>query len=178
MKYIIYKLVHPKFGVVYVGKTKQTLKGRRRSGYKANPSVNSIIDECDMVEIERTDNASRESYWTDYYGIENLMNKRRGDGVDKNQYQKEYRKDYYSKNKEILIEKQKDYQNQNADKIKEYRKEYELKNADKIRERQKEYMKEYRIRTKEKRKEYLAKNADKIRERHTEYMKVYRDKNK
>jgi beta-N-acetylglucosaminidase len=68
-------------------------------------------------------------------------------------------KEYYNDN----IEKIKAYLIENADKIKEERKKYNTKNADKI----KEYMKEHRIENndaiKEKIKKYRIENADNIK---------------
>ena len=126
MKYKIYKLIHPKLGIVYIGRTILTLEKRKACGYKAC-AVEHIANECEIIEIESTNDISREKYWIDYYG-DKLMNLKKGDsGLDKKDYGKEYDKEYRLRN---------------SDKIREHR----IKNADK----HKEYMKEYRLKRKEK----------------------------
>jgi hypothetical protein len=137
----IYKLVHPKLGVVYIGRTKLTLKKRKSLGYKGC-GVEMIAKECDIELIEETDDSSRERYWIDYYG-DCLMNIRKGDsGLEIKDYQKDYhkinafksQKEYHSKNKEKI----KEYRAKNTDKINEYeRKRYE-ENKEKINKRRRE----------------------------------------
>jgi hypothetical protein len=79
---------------------------------------------------------------------------------------KECRSDYYKKNKNKILDYQKEYNSSNKDKIVEYQKEYNLlypKEIDK--EYQKKYQKEYNVinkeAIKENHKEYYLKNKDK-----------------
>jgi len=70
------------------------------------------------------------------------------------EYYKEYRKEYYEKNKEQKKEYQKEYSKKNKEKISENQKEYYEKNREKLSQYQKEY-----------RKEYYEKNKDEISEK-------------
>jgi len=63
---------------------------------------------------------------------------------------------------------QKEYQEQNKDKIREQQKEYQKQNKDKIREQQKEYYEDNKEKMLEYQKEYKINNKDKIREKEKE----------
>jgi len=56
---------------------------------------------------------------------------------------KEYKRQYYLKNKKKISEKNKDYRDNNKDSIKEYQKEYQINNSEKLKEYRQEYQKEY-----------------------------------
>jgi hypothetical protein len=119
MKYKIYKLIHKDLGVVYVGKTKNTLERRKRGNYKGT-AVEHIAKECSIELIEETDDSTRERFWVDYLNKDyNLLNKKGGDGFDMNEWRKENKKHY--------SEYQKDW----FDKNKDYQKQYYLKNKNK-----------------------------------------------
>ena len=94
------------------------------------------------------------------------LNKRR-------EYQKEYMKGYYQKNKDIITKIKKEYRENNKEKIKEYQKEYDKKYY----KDNKEIIRKYRDNNKEKiskrTKEYRENNKEKIRE----YGKDYNKKN-
>lgn len=112
MKYKIYKLIHND-NVVYIGRTKSTLAKRKGWGYKNSP-ISSIAKECSIKLIEETDDILRETYWIEYYGIESLMNVRKGEvGLNKKEYQDIYREE----NKDKLIEFRKEKYNLNRDKF-------------------------------------------------------------
>lgn len=87
---------------------------------------------------------------------------------------KEYRKEYYQKNKDKLNEKHKNYRNQNQEKIKEKKKEYYGQNKDKA----KEYGKNYRNQNQEKIKEYRKEHYQKNKEHEKERIKEYYEQNK
>ena len=93
--------------------------------------------------------------------------------------QKEYRND----NSDKIKERKKEYRKANPDKIKEYYnvnsdkiKEYRKANSDKIKERMKEYAKANSDKIKELKKEYRKANSDKIKERSRDYAKANPDK--
>ncbi len=93
-KYKIYKLVLDG-DVMYVGRTKMTLRERKAGGYKyikGDPLLDSTIEL-----IEETDDISRERYWIKYYREfgSKLYNKRDGDGLDR------LKKKLYKENKTI-----------------------------------------------------------------------------
>lgn len=91
--------------------------------------------------------------------------------------QKEYRennkekvKEYLEKNKEKIKEQRREYYEKNKEKIREYRE----NNREKIREQRKEYNEKNKEKTKEKRKERYEENKKNIKEQQREY----REKNK
>ena len=82
---------------------------------------------------------------------------------------KEYMKNYYEKNSDIIIKNTKEYNKENRDKIKEYRKEYNIENKDKLKMyydnlNRSEYMKEYH-------KLYYIDNKEKLNTKKNEYHK-------
>jgi hypothetical protein len=132
----IYKLIHNGV-VVYVGRTKQTLKKRKSLGYKGC-GVESIHKECDIELIEETSDVSRERYWIDYYK-DTLLNIQRGDtGLCKKEYGKEYGKEWQK-------EYDKEWYEANKEKVREYQREYYHKNKwyEANKEKMKKYSKEY-----------------------------------
>lgn len=90
---------------------------------------------------------------------------------------KEYRKRYYQKHKESILQRNREYRNKNADKFKEYSKEYAKRyyqrNREKIIENKKEQYKQYYQRNREKRIEYgrgyFQQNREKIIEKTSEH---------
>lgn len=134
--YKIYKLVY-QGKVVYVGITKTSLERRRNAGYKWNEELHSIKNDCEMVLLEETDDVSRERYWIDFYGIENLYNEMKGGGMtsmEKKEYMKKYRKENREKHNEQL----KEWKKNNREKWLELRREWREKNRDEIRQRDRE----------------------------------------
>jgi len=85
--------------------------------------------------------------------------------LSKKEYNKEYRKEYYFKNREHALEYQKEYQLKNREHVLEYQKKYYLKN----RERRREQMKEWGLKNKEHIKEYRLKNEEHKKEYNKEY---------
>jgi len=93
----IYKLIY-NGEIVYVGQTKKELKVRKSGGYGKNIP---FYKDCEIELIEETDDKSRERYWIEKLKDEGhpLMNIKEGNGVDWQEYWKEYRKKYYQENK-------------------------------------------------------------------------------
>lgn len=106
----------------------------------------------------------------------------------KNEKYKEYKKQWYLKNREKILEDRKKYYLENKEKIMEYH-----KNNEKIQQYQKEYKKEYYKKNKEKisqrqkenyknNKEFYSERNKKYREEHkqqlNEYCREYRKNNK
>lgn len=77
--YKIYRIVY-EGEVLYVGKTKRTLKERLKTGFKFIPGLESTIHKCQIEVIEETDDASRERFWIEEYKKHNMCwcNTRRG----------------------------------------------------------------------------------------------------
>lgn len=126
----IYKLIY-KGEIIYVGRTKLTLKRRKGS---ANYSVpNDIYKESTIELIEETEDISRERYWIDFYRTSgsNLMNKRGGDHNDDTKY--DYIKAKLQKQKEDrgFVKKTEEHR-------KEQRKLYRINNREKINEKRRQ----------------------------------------
>ena len=77
-------------------------------------------------------------------------------------------------NKRIPLRTDKEYKDDNKDKLDKYYKEYSINNKDKITEKSKKHYENNRDKIAEKGKEYREKNKDKIAER----KKIYNEKNK
>ena len=90
--------------------------------------------------------------------------------------EKEWQKEYHSKNREKLSEKYKEYCAKNAEKIAEKRKEYYAKNREKIAEKNKEWNAKNADKLAEKKKEWYAKNAETIAEKRKKYRAKNREK--
>lgn len=174
----IYKLIF-KGEIVYVGKTKLSLKKRKSSGYGKNVP---FFKECDIELIEETDDDSRERFWISYYlsmGCP-LLNKFKGNGFDKKLYyedNKEYYENWREEHRECMKEYAKDYYEKNKDEIKEYRKNYYMNNLDSIKEYGKEYYEENKEKIKDKQKEYKEKNKEKLKEYRREYYRKKKSQN-
>tara|TARA_R110000868_G_scaffold53158_1_gene167141 strand:- start:53 stop:631 length:579 start_codon:yes stop_codon:yes gene_type:complete len=115
----------------------------------------------------------REQWWIEFYGKDNLVNKRNSNGWNL-KYNKIYQKIYRNQNKEIIKQQQKQNYLENKDIILQQRKEYHLTNKEKIKEKIKEYRLTNKERIKEYKKEYQLTNKEKIKE----YKKQYYLKNK
>lgn len=176
----IYKLCCKDINIteVYVGHT--TCMRRRKCQHKStcynetsrnyNFNVYQFIrdnggfDNWDMIEIERYnavdgyDATKRERYW-----IEEL--KATLNMVIPTRTQKEYREN----NKEKLNEKHKKYYENNKEIFKEYKKEYYENNKEYVKEKAKEYRENNKDKIKEIDKKYYENNKDKILENHKEY---------
>lgn len=172
----IYKLEH-QGNVIYVGRTKRTLKDRHKGKW---PCIPIDKHELDIILLEETEDVSRERYWIQYYkdlGC-TLYNKTKGDGLDYKQYYldnrdklliygKEYREtklnedeDYYRKyyrdNKEKLDDRRKEYNKENKEKISEYHKKNYEDNKEERKEKMRKYMEDNKERLKIYRKKYYS----------------------
>jgi hypothetical protein len=149
MDYKIY-LIEDCDGLKYVGSTNQKLKYRlskHRYDKKMNLGCSSSklnLEDCSITELEKCDEENkleREQYWKDHTDCVNERNM----VFD----EKQYKKEYYQKNKEKI----KEYREKNKEEIKEYKKQYNEKNKEKI---------------KKQKKEHREKNKEKIKDRYIE----------
>jgi len=85
-------------------------------------------------------------------------------------------KQYYEDNKEKITEYHKEYYEDNKVKIKEYHKEYCENNKEKIKEYHKEYCEDNRERIEEYKKGYYQDNKEIIKVYHKEYRQANKDK--
>jgi hypothetical protein len=134
----IYRLVKDD-KVVYVGKTRLTLTRRKSLGfYKMDREFSKS---CEIELIEESNDVSRERYWIDYYiklGFD-LFNRRGGDMSEKQrkqrklipkelhkkngrkkiryeEYWKNYKKEYYEKNKDEINKRRREEYSKNPEK--------------------------------------------------------------
>ena len=127
--------------VIYIGKTKLTLKRRKGS---ANYSVPTDIYKASTISlIEETEDVSRERFWIEHYtqiGCK-LYNKRNGDHNQhtKEEQQKKRSLQYYHKNKDLILKKNKTYYQANKERIIKRQIEYNTKNKDAHNERQRNW---------------------------------------
>ena len=159
----IYKIICNVTGMVYYGSTIKSLKQRltkHKSDYKQYLNGNyryttsfKIIENGDyniyLVEDYRCLNKKQlESIERVYIENYKCINKCVVGRTNKEYYQdnKDKIKEYYENNKHKINEYKKDYYQKNKDKLKEYQKEYRANNKHKI----KEYNKEYRENNKHK----------------------------
>ncbi len=143
----IYKLVNLKSGLEYIGSTTQPLSSRKAEhtrSYKTwckNPinftSSYVLFEEEGNVQIYLIEDYpcknksvlhAREGFWIQKH--QNCVNIRIPNGLSK----EEYRKEYYEKNIEQILENKKEYYKDNKKEILEYKKEYYEENKEKIKE--------------------------------------------
>ena len=183
----IYKLVGG--GLTYYGSTCNELRIRL---YQHKSNINKCKskqlfntgDKVDIVLVEKYPcNDKLELHQRERYHIENneCINKVIPTRTDKQYYEdnKNKIKQYYESNKDKIKEKNKEYREDNKDKIKEY---FET-NKDKIKEYLKEYYESNKDKIIEQKYKYYETNKDKIKERKNEKIKcecgkIYTQSNK
>jgi hypothetical protein len=150
--YKIYKITDNTNNNVYFGSTKTTIEKRLKQHINSyNSYLKNNIRKCSSVEIiknndyiiELVENVNEDINHKDReaYYIKNFecINK-----VIPNRTHKEYHKMYYENNKDIFIQRSKEWQHNNKDKIYTYKKIYNENNKDKINNYKKKYLDENR----------------------------------
>ena len=162
----IYKITSPQTETIYIGSTAQPLLCQRMGchvtnykrylngklkGYKASFDIikhgNSVITLIEAFPCNSKDQLySREQFHMDLHK-EFLVNiKQASTGMNRKEYNKEYyqinseimseyQKEYYQNNKDIICQKKKEYRQDNIEIISEYEKEYYQNNKEKLLER-------------------------------------------
>jgi len=157
----IYKLWCMETDLIYIGSTCNHLYKRLSEHKKKTNTCNSkkLFELSNNVKIELIEE----------YACNNKMelNRKEGEHIRLNKEKcinkiiaGRTKKEYYEKNKDEIILKNKEYYEKNKEKYKEYNKEYQLNNKDKLK-------KYYQNNNKDK--EYYEKNKDKIKLRKKEY---------
>ena len=178
----IYKIVCNKTNLVYIGSTTQKylsdrLKGHRIA-YKRNKGLttaNQILENGDyyieLIELvpcnSKDELLVRERYYFDVIECVNKMRPKRTlkEIEDSN-------KEYYEKNKDVILVKQKIYVENNKEHIKIQTKKYRDEHKEHIKEQTKKYQDENKEKIKEQRKKYREENKEKIKEqKHQDYQK-------
>ena len=197
--YSVYQHVTPD-GMYYFGQT-NNIKRRWSSngaGYKKT-ALQPYIEQYGWDNIQHIvlfrDQTKENALFIENFLIETAredgvcINKNRSGNVSK---EEGYQREYQEQNKDKINEQKRNYYERNKDKIREYQeqnkdkiREYQEQNKDKIREYQEqnkdkinEQKRNYYERNKEKFKEYREQNKDKIREYQREYQREYKEQNK
>ena len=176
--YMVYpKVEDPDEGDVYYGSTTETLS-RRMSKHRAQSCCKILFDKygvenCFIELVEEYPCETREQLHKkegEYIRNHKCINKRIAGRTHKQYYTEnkdkivEYHKEYYTENKDKIKESHKQYRTDNPDKIKEYKKQYRTENKDKILEGKKQYRTDNPDKIKEYQKQYYIENIDKIKE--------------
>ena len=165
----VYEIVNTITGDCYIGSSVDLEKRKkqhfRESVWKHNPNkplykdmkqygkenfLFKPIQLCNPEELKKYEQIAIEKYNPKYNIIAAYIE------MSKEEYYKQYNKQYYKENADNIKQHNKQYRKKNADKIKQYKKE----NADKIRQYQKQYQNQYQ-----------KENADKIRQQKKQYQK-------
>ena len=165
--YTVYQHVTPD-GMYYFGQTNNIKRrweanGCRYKGTALQPYIEQYgWDNIKHIVLFR-DKTKEDALWIEDFLIETAredgvcINKQRSGNVSKKEgYNKNQMKYLREHNREDEIKKQKQYYEQNKDKIKQY---YE-QNKDKI----SDYQRDYREKNKDKKKQYYEQNKDKIKQ--------------
>jgi len=174
--YYIYKLTDCN-GLTYYGSSEnvdERFKGHMKSNNKCSSNkLDRLSMKVEVIETLPEDSTENDARWRErwYFDNKECVNEDRPIVTDEERIQhlKEYHRDYYEKNTDIIKERMKEYYEKNVDIINVKSKEYYEKNADIIKERNKEYYEKNTDIIKERVKEYYEKNVDIIKEKQKEY---------
>ena len=147
---VVYMLVYQT--LFYIGSTIQDLRRRindhnshykrwlnKKQSYCSSFEIiknnNYEVIEIEAIEIETEEECrEREQFWIEFYGKNNLINNKNANGLDIERIKLNKNEDYKD-NKNIYLERRKEYYENN----KQRRKEYNEKNKEKIAKYNKEY---------------------------------------
>lgn len=156
--------------LIYVGSTIETLSLRL-----ARHRASSKTERCKNVILYQNVNGDWDDYYIELYenypcNSKEELNKREGEiirqiGTLNKKIEGRKNKEYYEDNKDKILEHNKEYKDNNKDKIKEQRKKYNEENKEKIKEKDKEYYKDNIEKFQKQHKEYYEKNKDKLLEK-------------
>lgn len=153
--------------LIYIGSTTQRLS-KRFSQHKAptNESTSKNIIEIGDAYIELIENHPCDS--------KEELNRREGEVIRETDncinliISGRTRKEYYHENREEIIQRVKDWVNNNKDKRKNYRKEYYQLNKEKINEKRKEYYEDNKEKIAQRRKQWREENKEEISQKKKE----------
>ena len=154
-QYFIYKLYNPDCDYVYVGSTRNMAQRKKNHKSDCNnvngPSYNIKVyktirehngwNEWFMIVLEIMDNVTKlqAEIREDAYRVElnATMNSQRATRglITREEYNKQYGKQYYEENKEQMLEQMKQYYKDNKEYFQEYKKQYNIDNKEKIAEK-------------------------------------------
>ena len=143
--YYIYKLTDCN-GLTYYGSSEnvdERFKGHMKSNNKCSSNkLDRLSMKVEVIETLPEDSTENDARWRErwYFDNKECVNEDRPIVTDEERIQhlKEYHRDYYEKNTDIIKERMKEYYEKNVDIINVKSKEYYEKNADIIKEKRKE----------------------------------------
>ena len=179
----IYKLVNTEGTLTYIGSTTQTLAKRKsnhhesykcwkngKSSYVTSFKIFDVDEEnCQIVLLEaypcdsKIELEKRERHYIETIECINKYRPTRSD------------KEYYEDNKEKIQRFQKQYREDNKDKFQVYEKQYREDNKEKMQEFQKQYRKDNQEYFMEYKKQYYGDNKDKIQQRSHQYYEANKE---
>jgi flagellar biosynthesis GTPase FlhF len=197
----IYKITDTSYNECYIGSTVQTLS-QRIAGHRGNHkqflkdkkvrlvSVYTLFDnyglencKIELLELcpcnSLIELRQREGYYIKALECvnKNIAGRTQREYVNENKDKlSELRKQHNIENKDTLSEHRKQHYNENKDTITECRKQYERENKDKISDRRQKYYNENKDTIRQRRKQQYNENKDKITERRKEYRSENKDK--
>ncbi len=163
--------------LIYVGSTTQSLNNRwagHRSNFKQEKQISffEYVKDINDWYIELYEDFKCEN--------KEQLNKREGEvirliGNLNKRIAGRTEREYYNENIEKVKEYKKKYQQDNKEKLAEEKKEYYINNKEKLQEYKKQYQKDNKEEIALKRKQYRQANAEKVREQQKKY---YEDRKK
>ena len=149
----IYKIVCNETGLTYIGSTTETLK-ERLNCHKSHLN-------CSSKEIIQNNN-----YYIELIEAVNASNE-----IELKKHEKFWIENSECVNQKIPLRTQKEFYEQNKEKINQQQQEYREKNKEKIKERKKEYYEQNKEKIKERKKEFYEQNKEKINQQQKERRK-------
>lgn len=146
--YSVYKITckDPEVKDVYIGITNDLERREGQHKYRCKSQGGRKVyqfigehggwDNFEMIEIEKTDDKTRERYWIEEIGA-NLNTEVPGRTLEEwyEERGREYHREYREINKEQINEKKREHYKINKDRLKQYQREYNENNGDKVKER-------------------------------------------
>jgi len=181
----IYKIWSPSQDLQYIGSTAQELS-QRLGGHKKNFKLfnnpeHKYNQYCTSYEVLKYEDYRIDLLENYSCNSKSELNKKEGEYIRNNvcvnkvipgRTEKQYRED----NKDKIFLQRKEYRKDNKEKIAKYKKEHYHDNRDKILEKQKQYRKNNKDNISQKSKERYKNNIDKIKEKQKEKYKNNKDK--
>ena len=170
--YSVYQHVTPD-GLYYFGQTNNIKRRWRNNGveYKTT-SLYPYIEKYGWENIQHIvlfkDQTKENALWIENFLIETAredgvcINKQRSGLVSK---EEGYKQNQYQKNRDEILEQQREYYQKNREKIKQYREQ----NKEQIKERYKQYYEQNKEQISEQKKQYYEEHRDEILERKRQY---------
>jgi hypothetical protein len=172
----IYKLTTPLSDEVYYGSTIQLLskrKGAHKGAFnagnfkcKSSKLFELSINDVEITLVENINcNSKEELLQRERFYIDNNNCINKNNPIRTNKDEQEYKNKWYQQNKERIIEKTKQYNEDNKNNYKQYQKEWRQQNKNKCNEYIKEYYEENKNHFKQYKKEWYQQNKERLKEK-------------